>query len=95
MGGTTANYLALTTADVAFFTRDGKPAVPPAKLIENPDAQPNTNNWYTEDGYQGGSYVNCSDTANPGVKGIADFLKQSALSCFPRRQLRCPTPGTW
>jgi phospholipase C len=82
MGGTTGNYLALTTADVAFFTHDGKPAVPPAKLIENPDAQPNTNNWYTEDGYQGGSYVNCSDIGNPGVKGITNFLKRLPYRAF-------------
>lgn len=82
MGGTTGNYLALVTADVAFFTRDGKPAVPPVKLIENPDAQPNTNNWYIEDGYQGGSYVNCSDSGNPGVKGISNFLKQLPYRAF-------------
>lgn len=82
MGGTTGNYLALTTADVAFFTRDGKPAAPPEKLIENPDAQPNTNNWYTEDGYQGGSYVNCSDLGNPGVKGIVGFLKRLPYRAF-------------
>lgn len=92
MGGTTGNYLALTTADVAFFTRDGKSAVPPAKLIENPDAQPNTNNWYTEDGYQGGSYVNCSDMRNTGVKGIADFLKKLPYRAF--RDGNCE-PGTW
>jgi len=82
MGGTTGNYLALVTADVAFFTRDGKAAVPPAKLIENPDAQPNTNNWYTEDGYKGGSYVNCSDLKNPGVKGITDLLHNLPYPAF-------------
>ena len=82
MGGTTANYLALTTADVAFFSKDGKPAVPPAKLIENPDAQANTNNWYTEDGYQGGSYINCSDPENAGVKGIDSFLKKLPYRAF-------------
>lgn len=82
MGGTTANYLAITTADVAYFTKDGKPAVPPAKLIENPDAQPKTNNWYTEDGYHGGSYVNCSDQRNPGVKGITNFLQKLPYRAF-------------
>jgi phospholipase C len=39
MGGTTANYFALATADVGVYLEDGKPAMPPAKLIENPDAQ--------------------------------------------------------
>jgi phospholipase C len=82
MGGTTANYLAITTADVAYFTKEGKPAVPPTKLIENPDAQPKTNNWYTEDGYQGGSYVNCSNQSDPGVKGIANFLMQLPYRAF-------------
>lgn len=82
MGGTTANYLALTTADVAYFTRDGKPAAPPAKLIENPNAQANTNNWYSEDGYAGGTYVNCSDLANPGVTGIINLLKKLPYRAF-------------
>lgn len=82
MGGTTANYLALTTADVAFYTHDGKPAVPPVKLIENPDAQPGSNNWYTEDGYKGGSYVNCENLANPGVNGIANLLKRLPYRAF-------------
>lgn len=82
MGGTTANYLAITTADVAYFTKEGKPAVPPARLIENPDAQPKTNNWYTEDGYHGGSYVNCSDPKSPGVKGIANFLQKLPYRAF-------------
>lgn len=82
MGGTTANYLALTTADVAFYTRDGMPAAPPVKLIENPDAQPGSNNWYTEDGYKGGSYVNCANLANPGVKGVANLLKRLPYRAF-------------
>lgn len=82
MGGTTANYLALTTADVAFYTRDGKPAAPSAKFIENPDAQPGSNNWYTEDGYKGGSYVNCANLANPGVSGIRNYLKTLPYPAF-------------
>jgi hypothetical protein len=32
MGGTTVNYLALATGDVTFYTDQGKPAVPPAKM---------------------------------------------------------------
>lgn len=82
MGGTTANYLALTTADVAFYTRDGKAATPPAKQIENPDAQANTNNWYSEDGYAGGSYVNCANPEHPGAKGINKLLKQLPYKAF-------------
>ena len=76
MGGTTANYLALATADVAHYLSDGKIAPPPAALIENPDPQPGSNNWYTDDGYHGGTYVNCSDPAAPGVAGIRRVLAQ-------------------
>ena len=82
MGGTTANYLALTTGDVAFYTREGKPARPSVKLIENPDAEPGSNNWYIEDGYKGGSYVNCANPENPGVKAIKDYLKKLPYPAF-------------
>ena len=92
LGGTTGNYLALTTADVTYYTKEGKPATPPANLIENPDAQPGTNNWFTEDGYKGGSYVNCSDHNNPGVKGIFQFLEK--LPYRPFRDGNC-APDTY
>jgi len=82
MGGTTANYFALATADVGFYTRDGKPAEPPAKQIENPDAQPGTNNWYTEDGYAGGTYVHCADRAAPGVAAIRAVLEKLPYRAF-------------
>ena len=82
LGGTTGNYLALTTGDVTFFTRDGKAARPADHLIENPDAQPGTNNWYTEDGYKGGSYVNCANPDNPGVKGVFNLLKSLPYRTF-------------
>jgi phospholipase C len=74
IGGTTANYFALATGDVGFFTAASQAAVPPPNLIENPNPQPGTNNWYTEDGYDGGSYVDCADTAAPGVAGIRAYL---------------------
>ncbi|MYM96703.1 alkaline phosphatase family protein [Duganella vulcania] len=82
MGGTTVNYFALATADVGYYTEAGAAAVPPAKQIENPDAQPGTNNWYTEDGYRGGTYVNCSDPAQPGVAGIRQLLSQLPYPAF-------------
>ncbi|MCU6496652.1 alkaline phosphatase family protein [Rugamonas sp. A1-17] len=82
MGGTTANYFALATADVGYYTEAGLAAVPPARQIENPDAQPGTNNWYTEDGYRGGTYVNCSDPAQPGVAGIRQLLSQLPYPAF-------------
>ncbi|MFH1495462.1 MAG: alkaline phosphatase family protein [Pseudomonadota bacterium] len=75
MGGTTANYFALATADVGFYVQGGKPAAPPAGQIENPDAQNGTNNWYAEDGYKGGTYIHCADQAAPGVAGIRAVLE--------------------
>ncbi len=82
MGGTTVNYFALATADVSFYTANGKPGIPPAKQIENSDAQTNTNNWFTEDGYRGGSYVKCADLSQPGVIGIRNFLNKLPYQAF-------------
>jgi phospholipase C len=58
--------------------------------IENPNPQPGTNNYYTEDGYGGGSgsptaappaanygggsYSDCSDPAQPGVPAVLNYL---------------------
>ncbi len=55
-GGTGANHVAMMTGDAIWYS-DGKghAAVPPADQIENPDPAPGTNNWYTQDGYSGGT----------------------------------------
>ena len=82
LGGTTVNYFALATADVGFHTAGGKAAVPPANLIENPDPQPGTNNWYTEDGYFGGTYVACADPAAPGVAPVRAYLASLPYPVF-------------
>jgi phospholipase C len=74
MGGTTANYFALATADVGVYLDNGQPAKPPQNQIENPDPRPGSNNLYTADGFQGGTYVNCSDPDAPGVAGIRKVL---------------------
>ncbi len=104
MGGTGANHIMLGTGDAIFFSdSNGNPAKPPHNQlvaagspnagvvdeIENPNAQPGTNNWYTEDGYGGGSYgspsfgggsyVNCSSLAQPGVGVVRDFLKSLSV----------------
>ena len=76
LGGTGANFFALATGDVATYKLNGKLAVPPANQIENPDPQPHTANFYTQDGYSGGSYVNCSDAEQPGVDAVLDQLRQ-------------------
>ncbi|MBI1422339.1 MAG: phosphoesterase [Gammaproteobacteria bacterium] len=87
MGGTGANFIALVTADVGFHTDNGMADVPPANQIENPDPQPGLNNWYTEDGYRGGSYVNCADESQPGVAAITDYLH--SLPYKPFRNGNC------
>jgi phospholipase C len=98
-GGTGANHIMFGHGDMIWFS-DGKgnAAVPPHKMevaqgsanagvvdeVENPNPAPSTNNWYTEDGYGGGSfgspsygggsYTNCSDTTQPGVAPIVQYL---------------------
>ncbi len=83
MGGTGANSIMIGVGD-ALWDSDGKgnPTTPPAGEIENPDPQPGTNNWYTQDGYGlananppvGGSYSECSDPSQPGVGPILSYL---------------------
>ena len=69
--------------------KNGNPAVPPENQIENPNPQPGTNNWYTQDGYSGGSYTNCSDPTQPGVGPILDYLAglkyKPTPNCQPNR----------
>jgi phospholipase C len=88
MGGTGANHIALGYGTPMFHAAaDGSPATPPANQIENPDPMPGTDNWYTEDGYAGGSYVNCADPAQPGVKAVRDYL--NSLPYRPFRDGNC------
>ncbi len=99
MGGTGLDSIMLGFGDAIWFSdAEGNPAVPPHNVkvfagtpdagvvdeIENPNPQPGTNNWFTQDGYGGGgggkpvfgggSYTNCSDTTQPGVDAIEDYL---------------------
>jgi len=100
LGGTGANHIMLGTGDAIWFSdSEGNPAIPPENRlvaagsanagvvseIENPDPAPDTNNWYTQDGYGGGSsgkpsygggsYTNCSDVAAPGVAAVLRYLR--------------------
>jgi acid phosphatase len=92
MGGTGANFLGLVTGDAAFYNLNGQLAVPPTNFtyqgvqtsqVENPNPQPagSNTNWYTEDGYRGGSYVNCSDPNQPGVTPILNALANIKPNC--------------
>ncbi|KAF2990114.1 phosphoesterase [Methylocystis sp. MJC1] len=80
MGGTYANFMMLGYADALYYAdANGDPATPPANVIENPNPWADqtlagADNWYTNDGYSGGSYVSCADTTQPGVKPITDYL---------------------
>ena len=76
-GGTMANHIALGTGDQDWYSDlKGDVLVPPALDVEDPDPQTGTNNWYTQDGYSGGSYTNCADETQPGVKEVNAYLKQ-------------------
>ncbi len=99
-GGTGANHIMLGHGDMIWFSDgNGNAMTPPHNAvvdagtanagtvdeIENPNAAAGTNNWYSQDGYGGGSYgsasygggsyTNCSDTTQPGVAPIVNYLK--------------------
>ena len=108
-GGTGANHIMLGHGDAIWFSDgNGNAAVPPHNVtvatgttnagvvdeVENPNPAPGTNNWYTEDGYGGGSYgsasygggsyTNCSDLTQPGVAPIVTYLQSLRPPINPR-----------
>ena len=89
-GGTGANHIMIGTADAMYYSEgQGHTAVPPANQIENPDPQPGTNNYYTQDGYSGGSYSECADASQPGVGPIVGYLKSLPTSSEAELRARC------
>jgi phospholipase C len=67
--------------------------------IENPNPQPGSNNYYTQDGYGGGSgapgnssnygggsYSNCSDASQPGVGPVLQYLESLPHPVWSRCQ---------
>jgi phospholipase C len=108
-GGTGANHIMFGHGDAIWFS-DGKgnAAVPPHNVevakgtanagvvdeVENPNPAADTNNWYAEDGYGGGSfgaasygggsYTNCADTTQPGVAPIVNYLHSLPKPISPR-----------
>jgi phospholipase C len=83
MGGTGANHLAIGYGTTIYYAdANGNPAAPPANQVENPDPQPGTNNFYTQDGYGGGSYVECADPSQPGVAAVSGYLSQLPYKVF-------------
>jgi phospholipase C len=92
-GGTGPNHVAIGTGDAVWYSDGhGHPLTPPQDEIEDPNPQPGTNNWYTQDGYSGGTYSNCSDLTQPGVAQILDF--EGSLSYQPWNQGNC-APSTY
>ena len=76
MGGTGANHIMFGFADMIYFSDGaGHALTPPVTQVENPNPQPDTNNYYDQDGYSGGSYVNCGDISQPGVPAITNYLQ--------------------
>ncbi len=76
MGGTGANHIMFGFGDAIYYTNaSGVAVAPPAGQAENPDPMPNTNNYYDQDGYSGGSYVNCGDISQPGVPAVTNYLQ--------------------
>jgi phospholipase C len=83
MGGTGANHIMLGFGDLIYYAdANGNPTTPPNNQIENPNAQAGTNNWYVQDGYSGGSYVNCADDTQPGVAAVKGYLKSLPYRTF-------------
>ena len=99
-GGTGANHIMLGHGDAIWFSDGaGHPLTPPHNTevaagsanagvvdeVENPNPAVGTNNWYTEDGYGGGSYgspsygggsySNCADPKQPGVSAVVKYLQ--------------------
>ncbi|RDD83761.1 phosphoesterase [Dyella tabacisoli] len=83
MGGTGANHIMLGFGNLIYYAdAQGNPITPPSNQIENPDIQPGTNNWYVQDGYGGGSYVNCADDKQPGVASVKGYLRSLPYRTF-------------
>ena len=108
-GGTGANHIMLGHGDAIWFSDgNGHPAKPPHNQlvaagsanagtvdeIENPNAAPGTNNWYTEDGYGGGSfgspsygggsYSDCGDANQVGAAAVVKYLQSLPKPVNPR-----------
>jgi len=109
MGGTGANHVMLGTGDAIWFSDGrghaqrpphnelvaaGSPNAGVVDEIENPNPQPGTNNWYTQDGYGsgsfgsassgGGTYSQCADSSAPGVSQLVRYLRSLPTSIDPR-----------
>jgi len=79
----------------------GTPNAGAVDEVEDPNPAQGTNNWYTEDGYGGGgfgspvygggSYTNCSDVTQPGVRPIVNYLASLPTRVNPNARQRAIT----
>ena len=99
-GGTGANHIMFGHGDMIFFSDgEGHAKEPPHNVtvdpgtpnagkvdeVENPNPAAGTNNWYSEDGYGGGSfgspsfgggsYSNCADPTQNGVSSVVKYIQ--------------------
>jgi phospholipase C len=99
-GGTGANHIMFGHGDAIWFSDgNGHAKEPPHNVtvdpgtpnagkvdeVENPNPAAGTNNWYSEDGYGGGSfgspsfgggsYSNCADPTQNGVSAVVKYLQ--------------------
>jgi phospholipase C len=71
LGGTGANHFMFGTGDAGFWSDgSGNPVTPPSN-IANPNPKPGTVNAYISDN----NFSNCSDSIQPGVAPILDYLQ--------------------
>jgi phospholipase C len=83
MGGTGANHVMLGTGDDVFWSDgNGTATVPPAAVQSNPNPMPGTDDVYTVDLNFNGDFANCSDSSQPGIDAIRDYL--ASLPYHPR-----------
>jgi phospholipase C len=108
-GGTGANHIMFGHGDAIYFSDGaGHAMTPPHGVevaagsanagvvdeVENPNPSPATNNWYSEDGYGGGSfgspsygggsYSECANTKQPGVTEVVKYLQSLPRKIDPR-----------
>ena len=101
LGGTGPNSISIgTAAPLVYSDANGNPTTPPMLQVNNPDPYPGSNNWYQKDGFYLGNtgnesnaaYTNCSDTTQPGVPAIMNYL--AALPYKPFNGGNC-APGAY
>ncbi|MGA3053067.1 MAG: alkaline phosphatase family protein [Candidatus Korobacteraceae bacterium] len=101
LGGTGPNSISIGTgAPLVYSDANGNPTTPPALQVENPNPYTGSNNWYQQDGFylpdsgneSNASYTNCSDSTQPGVSAIMNYL--AALPYKPFNSGNC-APGAY